>query len=299
MGIGLIIIVVLAIGLHEHYDFLRSQISSVSPVYFSLSLFFLVVDYLVVPSLWCKILATFGITLSYRRAFCIQYISHLGRYIPGKIWSYVMQSSLTAQDKISPTQTLGSSVILTLLMNVGGLVVFATSFLLWDIVTVVTRVALVVSFFLLIGILCRLHVLEKTLNLIATKFATHYPPMHCTPLPYLSLTALTLSSWLAFTVGLHMIVNSFYRVDIRQSVILVGIFAVSWLLGYYALLSPGGLGVQEGIQVYLLTFFFPLPLSIVIALALRLWITLGDIIVFVWAMVLTLTENRLQRSAHE
>jgi hypothetical protein len=51
--------------------------------------------------------------------------------------------------------------------------------------------------------------------------------------------------------------------------------------------------------VYMLTFFFPLPISIVIALASRLWMTLGDIIVFLLAAALTIHEHRLQRSAHE
>jgi len=78
----------------------------------------------------------------------------------------------------------------------------------------------------------------------------------------------------------------------------VGTFSISWLVGYYAFLSPGGLGVQEGIQVYLLTFFFPSPISIVIALASRLWMTVGDLLVFLLALALTMHDNRLQRSVH-
>jgi len=94
-------------------------------------------------------------------------------------------------------------------------------------------------------------------------------------------------------------ITSFYTIETNKSLIIVGTFSISWLAGYYAFLVPGGLGIQEGIQVYMLAFFFPLPISIVIALASRLWMTLGDIIVFLLAAALTIQENRLQRSAHE
>jgi hypothetical protein len=106
------------------------------------------------------------------------------------------------------------------------------------------------------------------------------------------------ASWLVFAIGLHAMINSFYDVSINESFIITGIFSISWLVGYYAFLSPGGLGIQEGVQVYLLTFFFPLPISIVIAFASRLWMTLGDIMIFLLAIALTMHENRLQRSAH-
>ena len=93
-------------------------------------------------------------------------------------------------------------------------------------------------------------------------------------------------------------IKSFYFIDIHQIIIIVGTFSISWLVGYYTFLSPGGLGVQEGVQVYLLNFFFPSPISIVIALASRLWITIGDILVFLLALALTIHDNRLHRSVH-
>jgi glycosyltransferase 2 family protein len=104
--------------------------------------------------------------------------------------------------------------------------------------------------------------------------------------------------WLIFSVGFHLMINSFYPVYMSQTLIIIGTYSISWLVGYYTFFFPGGLGVQEGIQVYLLTFFFPLPISIVIALASRVWLILGDTIVFLLAVVVTMHENRLQRSAH-
>lgn len=93
-------------------------------------------------------------------------------------------------------------------------------------------------------------------------------------------------------------VNSFYNVEFIQSIIIVGTFSISWLVGYYALLSPGGLGIQEGVQVYLLQFFFPLPISIVIAFAARLWMTIGDLCVSLLAVILLMHENHSQGSVH-
>jgi hypothetical protein len=101
-----------------------------------------------------------------------------------------------------------------------------------------------------------------------------------------------------FWIGLYIMVNSFYDIALDQSIIIVGTFSISWLVGYYAFLAPGGLGIQEGVQVYLLQFFFPLPISIVIAFAARLWMTIGDLCVSLLAVALLIHENHSQESVH-
>jgi uncharacterized membrane protein YbhN (UPF0104 family) len=74
--------------------------------------------------------------------------------------------------------------------------------------------------------------------------------------------------------------------NIRNCLIMMGIFSISWLLGYYVFIFPSGLGIREGVQVYLLSYFFPPSISIVIALVCRIWMTLGDGIISLIAIAL-------------
>jgi hypothetical protein len=183
-------------------------------------------------------------------------------------------------------------------MNLGSLLIFVLSFLAWNVLTFSTRCLIVLLSFFLIYVLFRMRLIERGMNVILVRLSGLRTALRCESLYYSYLLGAIVLSWFIFAAGLHLMMTSFYAVDINQSVIIAGVFSISWLAGYYAFLSPGGLGVQEGVQVYLLSFFFPLPISIIIAFALRLWTVLGDAIVFLLAIALTMHENRLQRSHH-
>ena len=58
---------------------------------------------------------------------------------------------------------------------------------------------------------------------------------------------------------------------------LIAAFAAAYVLGYLSMLTPSGLGVREGVLVLLLEPLFPEPLPVVIALAARIWMTLGEL----------------------
>ncbi len=297
-GIALVCMIVLLRGLYQNHDFFQKQHVIFSPVQFGISLFPLVLSYFFIPSMWCEILASFGVSLPYRRAFCIQYLSHLGKYIPGKIWAYVAQSYLASQANVPLAETLCSNTILMCLLSLSSLFVFVLSFLIWNTFTFFIRFLIVVSIFSLIYFLFRIRFLEKAFNLLFERFTGIHNTPYCKSLYYTNIFIASSLEWTIFTVGLYLMIRSFYPIDINQSIIIAGTFSISWLAGYYAFLSPGGLGVQEGIQVYLLTFFFPSPISIVIALASRLWMTVGDVLIFLLALALTMYDNRLQRSVH-
>jgi hypothetical protein len=184
------------------------------------------------------------------------------------------------------------------LMSLSSISVFALSFLMWNIFNFFARMLIVASIFSLIYFFFKLKFLEKLFNFIFIKFTGIQKTPHCRYLHYSQLLIISLLEWSTFTIGLYIMIKSFYSIDINQIIIIVGTFSISWLVGYYTFLSPGGLGVQESVQVYLLTFFFPSPISIVIALASRLWITIGDILIFLLALALTIHDKRLHRSVY-
>ena len=57
---------------------------------------------------------------------------------------------------------------------------------------------------------------------------------------------------------------------------LTAISAASFAIGYISFLTPGGIGVREGIMCFLLSFYMPVPASILVAFSGRIWIFIAD-----------------------
>ena len=76
----------------------------------------------------------------------------------------------------------------------------------------------------------------------------------------------------------------FYHIDLSQTVILCGIFAISVIAGIVSFFVPAGLGVREGILSYLLSLFIPISAAILISLVMRVWIASGELVCFLIAL---------------
>lgn len=59
-----------------------------------------------------------------------------------------------------------------------------------------------------------------------------------------------------------------------------GAFSGAMVLGFLAVIVPGGLGVREGVLVFLLSSSMPLPVTTLVALLYRLWFTLVEVVLF-------------------
>ena len=291
-SIACALVIVLLMKLWKHYDILLEQKVSLSPTALMLSLPPLILSYFFIPPMWRMILESLGVSMSYRKAFQIQYLSHLGKYLPGKIWPYIAQSYLASQANIPVKMILLSNALLMCLMSIGSLLVFAVSFLALSVFPLSTRCLLVLLGFSLVYFIFSTRILEKGINLLLIHLTGASRMFHSSSLNYPRLFTALFLNWTVFLIGFHIMVNSFYNMEFIQSIIIVGIYSISWLVGYCAFLSPGGLVIQEGVYVYLLQFFFPLPISIVIAFAVRLWMTIGDLCISLLAVALLCFEKK-------
>ena len=94
----------------------------------------------------------------------------------------------------------------------------------------------------------------------------------------LGLLAFYMFSWVVNGIGFYLLIKSFYATPLSLILPLTGAFAVSWIIGFLSLITPSGLGIREGILTFLLGFYFPLPIAIIISLVSRLWIILGELV---------------------
>ena len=78
--------------------------------------------------------------------------------------------------------------------------------------------------------------------------------------------------------------HSFYEISFSQLPAFIGIFTVTSMIGLVPI-TPGSIGVREGILSYLLSFAIPLPFAISISLLSRVWTTLGELVLIAVAYI--------------
>lgn len=76
--------------------------------------------------------------------------------------------------------------------------------------------------------------------------------------------------------------------------LILGIFAISWLLGFVTPGSPGGIGVREALLVLFLTPLYGEAISVWLSIMLRIITTVGDGLAFLIGMALAPYVNRLK-----
>lgn len=294
-GIPALCIGFLLTALPQYYALLQAQGLGFTWSLALLSVLPLLISYALLPAMWCSVLRSGDVALSYRQAFQIQYLAHLGKYIPGKIWAYATQSYLAAQAQVSLTATLVSSALLMGFSSLGSLWIFALSLGAWEMGPIGWRVGILLVVCAMLAVVLRTHVLERLMQYVLTRVYQPSERFLWHTLAYPTLCVQFCLHWLFFHFGLYLFLSSMYPLSFREGILITGTFAIAWVLGYYTFLAPGGLGVQEGIHVYLLSWFLPVPLAVVIAFFLRLWMICGDVLIFGLAVAWQAADKRVCR----
>jgi uncharacterized membrane protein YbhN (UPF0104 family) len=228
--------------------------------------------------LWKLILDRLGTPLSYRKSYRIFFLSQLGRYLPGKIWSILGLVYLSQKEGVSKVIS-GASVTLQLLLQVvSGIMVFAVTLPFWRSVDSVTDVY-VLFVFLAVGLVL-LHPALVNRGLNAALRITGQAQMELSWRYSYLLGQLGLWGifWFVNGVAYYFLIRSIYSSSLPQVPILAGIFAIAWVAGFVSLLTPAGLGVMEGTLALLLSFYFPVHVATIIALWTRLARTVTDLV---------------------
>jgi uncharacterized membrane protein YbhN (UPF0104 family) len=228
--------------------------------------------------LWKLILERLGSPLSYRKSYRIFFLSQLGRYIPGKVWSILGLVYLSQKEGVSKVIS-GTSVTLQLVLQiVSGVVVFALALPLWtELGSSMGLVALIVL--LPLGLVL-LHpaVVTRGVRLALRLTGQTEIELSWSYRYLLGQLALWIGFWLLNGVAYHFLIRSLDSSPLPHVLVLAGIFSVSWVAGFLSLVTPSGLGVMEGALTFLLSFFFPMHVATIIALWTRVARTASDLV---------------------
>lgn len=230
--------------------------------------------------LWKLILVRLGNPLSYRKSFRIFFLSQLGRYLPGKIWGILGLVYLSEREGIPKSLSAASITLQLILQLLSGTMVFLFTLPLWPRGIASLRGGLYPFLILLPLGLLLIHpsIMRRGLDLFSRLTKQEVISIEWNHKEILAQLALWTLFWSLNGLAHLLLINALVPFPLTYLPIVTGIFAAGWVVGFVALFAPAGLGVMEGTLTFLLSFYFPAYVAIIIALLTRLVHTSGDLL---------------------
>jgi uncharacterized membrane protein YbhN (UPF0104 family) len=260
--------------------------------YLAISYLLLIANQAIVPVMWKRICNCFGVKISYRDSLEVLFLSYLTRYVPGKVLTVVSQVGLAREKKVPVEFSFPTAILLQIFNIIVGLQVFVLTFLLWPETNLAAKSAVLLAGVVVLLASLQTRFLRKAVRFALNKLKRSEVSFDMPWTESLALQGLLLASWGLYCPAVYFFMRSFWDISPVQCLIVTGIQAISWLIGYYTLISPGGIGVREGVQIVLLGRAFSPPFTVLIPIALRLWMTVGDILVFSVGLAVRLLGSR-------
>lgn len=226
-----------------------------------------------------------GKSLSFFSATRIFFLSQIAKYLPGSIWIFPARIYLVNQ--LGFTVSAASFMLfyetLTLLCSS----LFASWVALPFFPVQLQSLTLPLFILVVLGFIV-IVAMQISPNLIFSILPADWRPPTTKPRSFLSsLPTATyalgslLLTWLLSGLSFYMILASIHApVSPSQLLSIIGAFALSWLLGFLVIISPGGVGVREAAIIYLLGGIIAGPLVAIAAVISRLLWTLCELMLY-------------------
>lgn len=256
---------------------------------FHLSLYFLAIAgalqlayWVVAVQCWQKIVAlSTNCSINFLQGFSHLALTALGKYFPGKIWGMVARTTLMKQQGIALHQSVRATLqeqYLTL--HASALISAALLFALQP--TTFTAILCILS---VASTILIVPFQRKVFSLVArlVKKSWRQELQEATPLTFKQMHGLLAGYslvWLAVGLIFSCIYFALFPVAPSLPVVMRLILAntVGITLGFFAIFSPGGLGVREAVTGGLLVSQMSLEDALLLSLIFRLWIVASEIL---------------------
>jgi hypothetical protein len=236
-----------------------------------------IATYVLLIDTWRQIVIASNETLPFKTAARIWFISNLGKYIPGKVWSIAAMTIMARDNNVSALSAAGSSILIQLVTIVAGI----------GVVLVAGAQAIDQPVVAVVAGACILAILAATPRLLpgAGKLVSALTGKSLS-LPAIpasvvwAATARSVVAWIAYGVAFKFFVRGVLGSATGATSSYIAVYAASYIIGFLALFAPGGAVVRESAMI---TGMLRLGLSgqadaLAVAVASRLWLTATELL---------------------
>ena len=247
-----------SIGVRKNWASLQNFKVAVNIYYLIISLSLYLLSYLLETFIWqvCinKHLGRHELNLS--KSIAVVNASGLLKYVPGRIWTYTAQLLWLEKYNISKPLVLyvnliciAGSIIVSLYL---GLIYLAVYTNLMNTAAVVLAFSALIAFNIAY-IAWNALIMNKFIVLINHFFKKEIQPLNDSKLLILFIQFIYIGSWALMGAGGYFLAEGIgLNVPVRDIFAILAAMSLSWLIGYFAVLSPGGLGIREGFMLLML-----------------------------------------------
>lgn len=234
--------------------------------------------YAMLVETWRRVLAAWDVELGWLTAARIWFVSSLGKYIPGGLWSVAALGVMAKNRGASPVAAAGSSVIINVLNLASGLalvLVFGARIVPHPALFAVVAVVVVAGFLVAPAILPWL--LATVTRLTGREFNVGVVPRSTV---WWSLAGTTIA-WCTYGAAFRLFSVAILGHNAVHGgiVLFIAAYTAAYILGF-VVPSVAGLGVREAGIVEAMSHLGLASTSdaIVVALASRLWLTVLEVV---------------------
>ena len=286
-----LILAILFIGwlLHSQWDDLRRHHWQLNYGWLAASAGFLLAAWAVEIAIWRHLLVLIGGRLAYWPAVRIWFISAIARYIPGNVWQPLSMTLLCQRRGIAPEATLTSIALYQVIILLAVAPIAALYFVVtgnWGLLT--SQLHAFTPWLVVLGLLpLVVFVVWPSWLIEGVNWALRKinRPTLQTGLSRSELLRVLLAAtvdwllWGAAFAALAFALDNYSPAQMAQlAPDLVAVYSVAYAIGFLSFITPSGLGVREGAFYLLLAPLMGGGVVTVLALAMRLWTTLGELI---------------------
>ena len=228
-----------------------------------------------------------GITgqhVPFRVAFTLFHLANITRYLPGRIWGFLRLLTLCSRFGLSKT-AVGSSLTLHVGIEtaIGGLIALSLLFstpmqgTATEVLEKVSGQTLLLTFAVM-GFLAGLLFFIPRLATHARTFLKSFTPLLKNAGLWVNVLTSHALLWICQGAAFCIFVRSLAPVAWTDAGILTACFAFAWIVGFLSFLTPGGLGVREGLLALLLANYMPVSHATRVALLCRVWMLSAEIV---------------------
>ncbi len=226
---------------------------------------------------WRRVLSAWDSHLPFTQAARIWFLSNLGKYVPGNIWSLTAMGVMAKERGLSAIAAAGSSVIMQMVsLATGTAIVMVTGAKLLGQPLLVGFAVLL----LVVILLSAPRFLPPLAAWAGTLIGRDIAPPFVPATSIWTAAIASTFSWLFYGLAFQLFVRGLLGSAPGEISSYIAVYTAAYILGFISPIAPAGLGVRE---FTLAAFMTQLGLAneadaALVAIAARLWLTIVELV---------------------